>query len=76
MNERVVEYRVVYRGTVSWLVGEVQEAIDQGWRPLGGIGVGQTYVYQAMEKYALVNPSETNGFMESIKQGSKSKGEK
>lgn len=56
---KIVEYNAVYASTSSYLTDKVNEAIQEGWQPLGSIsvsvsriGYGSTLAYsQAMVKY-------------------------
>ena len=42
-----MEYTIVRGSDPKNLIEGVSELIRQGWKPLGGIGVGNNYFYQA-----------------------------
>ena len=44
----MMEYTIVRGSDPKGLSQGVNELIKQGWKPLGGIGVGNNYFYQAM----------------------------
>jgi hypothetical protein len=46
-----IEYQILVESSTPTLQGMVQEAIDEGWLPLGGIG-GTGFPIQAMWRYA------------------------
>ena len=47
-----IQYQVIVDGnTPEAFTAKVRSAILDGWKPLGGIGVGDTALYQAMIKY-------------------------
>ena len=48
---QIVKYKIVLGGSVAELEKRVNEAIAEGWQPLGGVADGQEgWVYQAMVK--------------------------
>ncbi len=48
---QVVKYKIALGGSVSELEKRVNEAIAEGWQPLGGVAGGQEgWIYQAMVK--------------------------
>jgi hypothetical protein len=55
---RIIRYRVVEASNIEKLTNKVQELIEMGWQPLGGVspgGASDGYTYdfiQAMVLYA------------------------
>ena len=57
MDGKIIEYWVVARPSIQQLVDQVNEGIEKGWQPLGGVSVSpfyQRYLFaQAMIKLSL-----------------------
>ena len=43
-----MEYTVVKANHIDTLIEEVNRLMKEGWRPIGGIGLGTAHLYQAM----------------------------
>ena len=50
MNSKVTEYILIQGQYHSSFVADVNRYIKQGWQPVGGVGLGLKYFYQAMVK--------------------------
>lgn len=53
--KKIIEYNIEYARDEDQLIVSIDDAIKNGWQPIGGLAVnthdGREYFYQAMVKY-------------------------
>jgi hypothetical protein len=51
---RIIEYKILMTNSISDLINEVNDAIQQGWQPHGSIAINEACAVQPMVKYQVV----------------------